>query len=59
MRKARVARLAVQALIGNDFGAPPRSLNFTVATASGKIVKLIIPYSHDDEAIVTVDGERI
>ena len=57
--KGESCRLAVERLIGDDFGAPPRSLNFTIATASGKVVKLIIPYSHDDQAVVTVDGERI
>lgn len=50
-------RLAVELLIGDDFGAPPRSLNFTVLTDSGKKVKLVIPYDHKDEAIVLVDGE--
>lgn len=57
--KGESCRLAVETLIGDDFGAPPRSLVFTVATDSGKTVKLIIPYSHDDQAIVTVDGEKI
>lgn len=57
--KGESCRLAIEKLIGNDFGAPPRSVVFTVATASGKMVKLTIPYSHDDQAIVTVDGEKI
>jgi hypothetical protein len=52
-------RLAVEMLIGDDFGAPPRNLRFTVVTTSGKTVKLIIPYSHDEPAIVTVDGEKV
>lgn len=57
--KGESCRLAVETLIGDDHGAPPRSLNFTVTTDSGKIVKLVIPYSRDGEAIVMVDGEKI
>ncbi|MFC4593507.1 hypothetical protein [Sphingobium tyrosinilyticum] len=52
-------RLAVEMLIGDDFGAPPRSLNFTVHTDSGKTVKLVIPYDHTSSAVVLVDGERL
>lgn len=52
-------RLAVELLIGNDFGAPPRSLNFTVHTESGKTVKLVIPYDHAGLAKVMVDGEAV
>jgi hypothetical protein len=57
--KGESCRLAVETLIGDDFGAPPRSLNFTVTTGSGKTVELIIPYSHDGQAIVIVDGENV
>ncbi len=52
-------RLAVELLIGNDFGAPPRSLNFTVHTESGKTVKLMIPYDHIGPAKVFVDGDVV
>ena len=52
-------RRAIELLVGDDFGAPPRSLNFTVTTPSGKIVKLIIPYSHDGRATVMLEGEAI
>lgn len=33
--KGESCRHAVELLIGDDFGAPPRSLNFTVHTQSG------------------------
>lgn len=54
--KGKSCRLAVEFLVGDDFGAPPRSLDFTVETASGKMVKLIIPYDHRGLAFVTIDG---
>jgi hypothetical protein len=57
--KGESCRVAVETLIGDDFGAPPRNLNFTVHTESGKTVRLIIPYSNDDLAVVTIDGETI
>jgi len=57
--KGESCRLAIETLIGNDFGAPPRGLVFTVDTDSGKTVKLTIPYSHDARAFVTMDGERV
>ena len=56
--KGESCRSAVEMLVGDDFEAPPRSLNFTVTTASGRTVKLILPYSHE-KAIVMVDGEII
>lgn len=52
-------RLAVQALIGDDFGAPPRSLNLKINTKSGRTIKLVIPYDHNGTATVLIDGEAI
>ena len=50
---------AVNALIGNDVGTPPTSLNFTVKTLSGKIVKLVIPYDHNAIAKVYIDDKIV
>lgn len=47
---------AVEALLGSDFAAPPRSVNITVHTQSGKAVTLIIPYDHSGAAKVLIDG---
>lgn len=57
--KGESCRLAIELLIGDDFGAPPRSLNFTVHTESGKTVRLVIPYDHTGHARVLVDGEVV
>ena len=57
--KGESCRLAVETLIGNDFGAPPRSLNFMVHTKSGKTVNLIIPYDNAGKAKVFVDGDVV
>ena len=50
---------AVNSLIGNDFGTPPTSLNFTVQTPSGKTVKLVIPYDHTALAKVYIDDKVV
>jgi hypothetical protein len=50
---------AVNSLISNDFGTPPTSLNFTVQTLSGKIVKLVIPYDHNSMAKVYIDDKIV
>ena len=57
--KGESCRLAVETLIGDDFGAPPRSLNILVHTESGKVVKLVIPYDHTALARVFVDGDAV
>jgi hypothetical protein len=57
--KGESCRRAVELLVGDDFGAPPRSLNFTVRTESGKTVKLVIPYDHNGKAKVLIDGDAI
>lgn len=50
---------AVNALIGNDFGTPPTSLNFTIQTLSGKTVKFVIPYDHTAVAKVYIDDKIV
>lgn len=50
---------AVNLLVGNDFGTPPTSLNFTIHTLSGKIVKLVIPYDHTAAAKVYIDDKIV
>lgn len=47
----------IHELITDDFGAPPRSMEITVTTESGKKVKIYIPYDHENDASVIIDGE--
>jgi len=46
-------------LWSDDFGAPPRHMRIKVKTNSGKHVQIIIPYSNDQNAFVTIDGDTI
>ncbi|MCL2219095.1 MAG: hypothetical protein FWC23_01425 [Chitinispirillia bacterium] len=50
---------AIHTLYSDDFAAPPRSMNFTVQTESGKTVLLRIPYDHEDKVRVYVNNEQI
>ena len=52
-------KLAVHTLYSDDYAAAPRSLNIEVKTESGKIVKVVIPYSHEEHTTVIIDGEII
>ena len=49
---------AVTFIAGDDLRPPPRSINFTVKTKSGKLVKLVIPNDLTN-AIVMIDGEIV
>jgi len=50
---------AVQIVTGDDLRPAPRHLVIQVLTASGKTVKVIIPNSATDNAVVRIDGEII
>ena len=49
---------AVTFIAGDDLRPPPRSINITVKTESGKLVKLVIP-NDLTKAIVMIDGEIV
>ena len=49
---------AVTFIAGDDLRPPPRSINITVKTESGKLVKLVIPNDLTN-AIVMIDGEIV
>jgi len=52
-------RKAVETLIGVDIGPPPRTLELTIHTQSGKTVKVIIAAADHGKASVSVDGQLI
>jgi hypothetical protein len=49
---------AVTFIAGDDLRPPPKSVNITVKTKSGKLVKLVIP-NDLSSAIVMIDGEIV
>ena len=49
---------AVTFIAGDDLRPSPRSINITVKTESGKLVKLVIPNDLTN-AIVMIDGEIV
>ena len=49
----------VHELITDDFGPPPKSMDITVTTESGKKVKLVVPYDDDSNVVVLIDGEKL
>lgn len=50
---------AVLLVCGDDLRPPPRSVVIKVTTESGKVVKVIIPYDHNGQASVQIDGESV
>jgi len=50
---------AVELIVGDDLRPPPRHVIIEILTASGKTVRVIVPNSGTDTAIVTIDGERV
>lgn len=52
-------KYAIQTLFGDDFAAPPKSMNITVKTESGKSVIVKIPYDLTEKAKVYINDEQI
>lgn len=52
-------KLAVELITGDDLRPPAKHIAIKVKTKSGKTVKLVIPNSLNDHAIVQIDGETI
>lgn len=50
---------AIHTLFTDDFAAPPRSMIIQVKTASGKIVKVVIPYDDYEQASVKIDDVEV
>jgi len=49
----------IHQLVSDDINPPPLRLVIEILTSSGKIVKMLIPYSTTDNAVVTIDGDGI
>lgn len=50
---------AIHTLFTDDFAAPPRSMVIQVTTASGKVVKVLIPYEESEQATVKIDDVEV
>lgn len=50
---------AIHTLFTDDFAAPPRSMVVQVTTASGKVVRVLIPYEESEQASVKIDDVEI
>jgi hypothetical protein len=50
---------AVEFVAGDDTGPPVRHVVVEVLTESGKAVRIVIPNSATDTAIVQIDGELV
>lgn len=58
-RKGDSCKTAVQLVMADDHGAPLLRLVIEVTTGSGKVVEVSIPYSHDGQASVRIDGQTV
>lgn len=52
-------KVALELITGDDLRPPPRSVNITIHTASGKTVVLSIPNDSPGYARVRIDGVEV
>jgi hypothetical protein len=57
--KGESCKNAIHTLFTDDFAAPPTQMVVEITTDSGKVVRVSIPYSHTDKAVVRIDGEVV
>lgn len=58
-KKGENCRMAVQTLVGNDFGAAPVCLNIIVHTQVGNMIDVVLPYDGRSVARVFLNGKTV